>query len=72
MPADYASVFQSDRAVDKYEDVQYATHTQASAVNERQRRYLRRLVRRSLRGTPPVQHDFACGTGRVIELLAVR
>jgi SAM-dependent methyltransferase len=69
MVIDYADVFQSDDAVSKYEDVQYAPHTQPWEVNERQRAYLRALIARRF-PDPPVQHDFACGTGRAIDLLA--
>jgi predicted TPR repeat methyltransferase len=47
----------------------YAPDSYASAVNRRQRRYLRALVGRSFRFRRPVQHDFACGTGRAIRLL---
>jgi SAM-dependent methyltransferase len=66
---DYGQVFQNTTAVERYEDVQYAPDSQSTAVNERQRRYLRRLVRRSFRDRPPTQHDFACGTGRAIGML---
>lgn len=41
----------------------------ASATDHRQRRYLRDLLRRWFPVRRPVQHDFACGTGRAIRLL---
>lgn len=69
MRSDYTEVFQDPAAVDKYEHQVYAPDTYASAVNQRQRRYLRGLVRRSFLVRRPVQHDFACGTGRAIRLL---
>src|SRR5207248_9311875 len=69
MRTDYGQVFQDTRAVDKYEQVVYAPDSYSSAVNARQRRYLRRLVVRAFPGRPPVQHDFACGTGRGVKLL---
>jgi predicted TPR repeat methyltransferase len=47
----------------------FAPDTYASAVNARQRSYLRALVRREFPHRRPVQHDFACGTGRAIKLL---
>jgi SAM-dependent methyltransferase len=69
MRADYTEVFQDAKAVEKYEDVQYAADTHSTAVNARQRRYLRRLVRDAFPRQSPTQHDFACGTGRAVELL---
>jgi SAM-dependent methyltransferase len=69
MRADYADVFRSDAAVDKYEHVVYRADSYSSAVSARQRAYLRRLVRREFSDRRPVQHDFACGTGRAIRLL---
>ena len=69
MTADYTKVFQDAQAVEKYENQTYAPRTYASRINERQRAYLRRLVKREFAGTPPVQHDFACGTGRAIRTL---
>ena len=69
MRTDYAQVFQDSRAVDKYEHEVYAPDSYSSAVNARQRRYLRRLVLHAFPQRRPVQHDFACGTGRGVKLL---
>ena len=69
MGTNYAQVFQDTGAVDKYEHVTYAPGSYASRINERQRAYLRALVRRAFPATRPVQHDFACGTGRAIRSL---
>jgi len=69
MRTDYGQVFQDTSAVDKYERVVYAPDSYSSAVHARQRRYLRRLVVRAFPDRPPVQHDFACGTGRGVKLL---
>jgi predicted TPR repeat methyltransferase len=69
MRADYADVFRSDAAVEKYEHVVYRADSYSAAVSARQRAYLRRLVRREFADRRPVQHDFACGTGRAIRLL---
>ncbi len=69
MRADYAEIFQSTENVDKYTDVVYASGTYASHVNRRQQTFLRGLVTRTFRERRPVQHDFACGTGRAIRLL---
>src|SRR2546429_238900 len=69
MRTDYGQVFQDTSAVDKYERVVYAPDSHSSAVHARQRRYLRRLVVRAFPDRPPVQHDFACGTGRGVKLL---
>jgi SAM-dependent methyltransferase len=66
--ADYTRIFQDAEAVDKYERVTYAPDSYSSAVSARQRAYLRDLVARRFT-QPPVQHDFACGTGRAIRLL---
>jgi predicted TPR repeat methyltransferase len=69
MRADYAQIFQADDAVERYEQVVYAPETYSSAVNARQRNYLRDLARRSFPERRAVQHDFACGTGRAIRVL---
>lgn len=66
---DYTKVFQDTEAVEKYETVTYAPDSYASQINERQRDYLRALVRRQFGPRSPVQHDFACGTGRAIRTL---
>jgi len=68
LTTEYTKVFQDANAVDKYEHVTYAPDSYASRINERQRAYLRKLVDREF-DTPPVQHDFACGTGRAIRTL---
>jgi hypothetical protein len=69
MRSDYAQIFQSTEAVDKYTDVVYAPDSYSSHVNTRQRRFLRELVESTYTDRRPVQHDFACGTGRAIRLL---
>jgi SAM-dependent methyltransferase len=69
MTADYTKVFQDTEAVEKYESVTYAPDTYASRINDRQRAYLRGLVAREFGEQAPVQHDFACGTGRAIRTL---
>jgi SAM-dependent methyltransferase len=66
---DYIKVFQDVEAVEKYETVTYAPDSYASQINGRQAAYLRRLVIRELGDRAPVQHDFACGTGRAIRTL---
>ena len=68
MTSEYAEVFQDAQAVDKYEHVTYAPDSYASRINERQQAYLRELVGREF-DAAPVQHDFACGTGRAIRTL---
>jgi hypothetical protein len=50
-------------------DVVLAPASHTSIVSERQRVYLRRLVRTSFPDRRPVQHDFACGTGTGVRLL---
>jgi SAM-dependent methyltransferase len=67
--ADYTKVFQDADAVEKYETITYAPDTYASRINERQQAYLRGLVIREFGDKAPVQHDFACGTGRAIRTL---
>jgi SAM-dependent methyltransferase len=49
--------------------VVYAPDSYSSAINRRQRAYLRGLVKRAFPYRRPVQHDFACGTGRAIRIL---
>ncbi|SDY78665.1 hypothetical protein SAMN05661080_04608 [Modestobacter sp. DSM 44400] len=69
MKKDYAEVFRSGAAVQKYDDQVYSAGTFASAIDARQRVWLRRLVQDSFAGRPVVQQDFACGTGRAIRAL---
>ena len=69
MRADYAQIFQETDAVERYEEVMYAPDSYSTAVSNRQRGYLRELARRAFPERRPVQHDFACGTGRAIRLL---
>ena len=69
MTTDYTKVFQDADAVEKYENVTYAPDSYASRINDRQRAYLRGLVKREFGDRAPVQHDFACGTGRAIRTL---
>jgi hypothetical protein len=69
LTTDYTKVFQDAEAVEKYETITYAPDSYASRINERQRDYLRTLVRREFGPDAPVQHDFACGTGRAIRTL---
>ncbi|MEV8505329.1 methyltransferase domain-containing protein [Actinoplanes sp. NPDC051475] len=69
MTTDYTKVFQDADAVAKYEHVTYAPDSYASRINERQQEYLRKLVQREFGAKLPVQHDFACGTGRAIRTL---
>ncbi|HEY1487427.1 MAG TPA: methyltransferase domain-containing protein [Micromonosporaceae bacterium] len=66
---DYTKVFQDATAVEKYENVTYAPDSYAWQINQRQRDYLRALVKREFGPRAPVQHDFACGTGRAIRTL---
>jgi SAM-dependent methyltransferase len=69
LTTDYTKVFQDADAVAKYEHVTYAPDSYASRINERQQEYLRKLVQREFGAKLPVQHDFACGTGRAIRTL---
>ncbi|WP_229072089.1 class I SAM-dependent methyltransferase [Actinoplanes sp. DH11] len=69
MTSEYTEVFQDAAAVEKYENVTYAPDSYASRISDRQRDYLRSLVRREFTEHPPVHHDFACGTGRAIRAL---
>jgi len=69
LTTDYTKVFQDTDAVEKYENITYAPDSYASQINERQQDYLRTLVRREFGELAPVQHDFACGTGRAIRTL---
>jgi SAM-dependent methyltransferase len=69
MRTDYTEIFQDAATVEKYEHVVYAPDSYSSAVNRRQREYLRGLAKRAFPYRRPVQHDFACGTGRAIRIL---
>src|SRR3954463_321782 len=69
MRTDYTQIFQDAAAVEKYEHIVYAPDSYWSAINRRQRQYLRSLARRAFPYRRPVQHDFACGTGRAIRIL---
>lgn len=69
MRTDYTQIFQDTAAVEKYEHIVYAPDSYWSAINRRQRQYLRGLARRAFPYRRPVQHDFATGTGRAIRIL---
>lgn len=69
MRTDYTEIFQDRAAVEKYQNIVYAPDSYSSAVNRRQRAYLRSMVLRAFPERRPVQHDFACGTGRAIRTL---
>jgi SAM-dependent methyltransferase len=69
MRTDYTELFQDESTVAKYEHVVFAPDSYASAISRRHRLYLRRLVKRAFPYRRPVQHDFACGTGRAIRIL---
>jgi hypothetical protein len=69
MPTEYSQVFRDRRAAEKYDREVYAPGSYASAISERQRTYLRRVIPRAFPDRRPVQHDFACGTGRAVRLL---
>jgi SAM-dependent methyltransferase len=66
---DYTQVFEHPEAVEKYEHVVYAADGYSAVVNRRQLGFVRWLVRREFPFRRPVQHDFACGSGRAIRLL---
>lgn len=70
MRADYPEIFQDPAVVEKYVHRVYAPGSYACAVDRRQRRRLRAVICRSFPDRLPVQHDFGCGTGRGIRLLA--
>jgi predicted TPR repeat methyltransferase len=67
--ADYTEIFKDTATVEKYQQVVFAPDSYASAINKRQRSYLRKLAKRAFPYRRPVQHDFATGTGRAIRLL---
>lgn len=69
MRTDYTEIFRDAANVEKYENIIYAPDSYSSAINRRQRDYLRGLARRAFPYRRPVQHDFACGTGRAIRIL---
>ncbi|THV42907.1 class I SAM-dependent methyltransferase [Glycomyces buryatensis] len=69
MASNYTEVFQDPTAVEKYAERTYAPGTFSSIVSGRQTGWLRGFVPSAFQ-TPPVHHDFACGTGRVSRMLA--
>ena len=69
MRTDYPDLVLDDAVGDRSRDVVYAEGGYAAAISARQRAYLRALVDREF-AAPPVQHDFACGTGRALAMLA--
>jgi len=64
----YASVFQTSDVAARYDEVVYAPGTYGSVINHRQQDWLREVASTRFDGAP-VQHDYACGTGRIIEAL---
>ncbi|GAA4205262.1 methyltransferase domain-containing protein [Actinocatenispora rupis] len=69
MRTDYPELFRDDAAVSKYENVVYRPGGYSASISARQRDVLRGQIRRWF-PEPPVQHDFACGTGRALLMLA--
>jgi SAM-dependent methyltransferase len=70
MRTDHTEIAGSPAAVDKPEPVVYARKSYPSIINSRQRDYLRRVIRSTYPVRRPVQHDFACGTGRAVRILS--
>lgn len=69
MPAaDYTEVFRDDATVDRYESETYAPGSYDSVINDRERAWLRPFAAEAF-SQPPVQLDFACGTGRALRML---
>ena len=68
MRTDYTEVFRDPDAVNKYAEEVYAEGSFSSVVSARQEQWLRGFVAQAF-ATPPVQHDFACGTGRAMRML---
>src|SRR5690606_36004888 len=65
----YRDRFAEDAAAERYERVVYAPRSHSSAIWEQQKRLLADLIRRQRRaGRPTSVLDFACGTGRVLQL----
>jgi hypothetical protein len=69
MRTDFTQIFPDATAAEKYENLLATPDSYWSAINRRQRRYLRGLALRAFPYRRPVQHDFACGTGRAIRIL---
>lgn len=68
MQPDYTGVFRDEDAAEKYENEIYAPGSFSSQVSSRQRQWLRAFIEIAF-PVPPVHHDFACGTGRVLRML---
>jgi len=69
MPDDYTSAFRSQQAADRYEKSVYEPDSYDSFVADLQRSWLRDFVSAEFREEAPVLHDYACGTGRIIDSL---
>lgn len=68
MREDYTELFTDPQVAAGYRRRITRPTGHAMAVTTRQRRFLRHLVTERF-DTPPVQHDFACGTGRALSML---
>ncbi|GAA1858662.1 class I SAM-dependent methyltransferase [Asanoa iriomotensis] len=67
--SDYASVFRDAAAAARYDEEVFAAGGWAAEVDRRQRARLRRWVGEAFPpGSRPVQHDFACGSGRTLAM----
>ncbi len=69
MPDDYTSAFRSEQAAERYEQSVYEPGSYDSFMADLQGSWLRKFVSHEFRGEAPVLHDFACGTGRIVEAL---
>ena len=69
MPDDYASAFRSEHAAARYDDTTYDPQSYDSFIGGLQAAWLREFVTTEFPGESPALHDYACGTGRIIEAL---
>jgi hypothetical protein len=67
MVEDYTSAFRSEQSATRYDKDVYSPNSYDTFIGRLQASWLRDFVREEFRGEAPTQHDFACGTGRIIE-----
>jgi SAM-dependent methyltransferase len=70
LPDDYVSAFRSEHAAARYDDTTYDPQSYDSFIGALQAHWLRQFVAAEFPDEEPALHDFACGTGRILEALA--
>lgn len=70
MSEEYTRFFYASDNADAYDRVVYNPNSYDSFISRQQIAWLRDFVSAEFGNRPPIHHDFACGTGRIVEALS--